>query len=85
MNSSDDNLASASRLPEPTATEMQQLALRVEQLIGLARKLDEENRLLKNEAAQLSAERSQLFERNQQARSRIESMIARLKALETSA
>jgi cell division protein ZapB len=85
MSPSDDNLISASNLPEPTASEMQQLALRIEQLIGLARRLDEENRLLKNEAAQLSAERSQLFERNQQARSRIESMIVRLKALETSA
>jgi len=84
MNLPNDNASSADQLPEPAASEMRQLALRIEQLIALARALDEENRLLKSEAAQLSAERSQLFERNQQARSRIESMIVRLKALETS-
>jgi cell division protein ZapB len=78
------SMTSADSLPEPTRSELQQLSLRIAQLIQMARRLEDENRVLKSEAAQLSAERALLFDRNQQARSRIESMITRLKALEAS-
>jgi cell division protein ZapB len=78
------SMTSADSLPEPTRSELQQLSLRIAQLIQMARRLEDENRVLKSEAAQLSAERTLLFDRNQQARSRIESMITRLKALEAS-
>jgi cell division protein ZapB len=44
--------------------------------------LSEENRSLRAQQEQLSGERAQLLAKNEQARSRVEAMITRLKSLE---
>jgi cell division protein ZapB len=63
-------------------TELQALSNKLDQLVEIARQLDAENKLLKATQSQLIAERSVLASKNDQARSRIEAMITRLKALE---
>ena len=55
---------------------------RVEQLITLAQRLAEENRSLRQSQEQLMSERANLLAKNEQARSRVEAMINRLKSLE---
>jgi cell division protein ZapB len=65
-----------------TQSELQALATKLDQLVEIARKLDAENRQLKTTQVDLLAERSALANKNDQARSRIEAMITRLKALE---
>jgi cell division protein ZapB len=55
---------------------------RVDRLLELCRVLQEENRSLRHSQEQLSTERAQLMARNEQARSRVEAMILRLKSLE---
>lgn len=59
------------------------LEARVDELIRTIDKLSNENRALKSQQATLSAERSLLIEKTEMARTRVESMIARLKAMET--
>ena len=54
----------------------------MEQLAALAQRLGEENRSLRQQQEQLSGERAQLLAKNEQARSRVEAMITRLKSLE---
>ncbi len=55
---------------------------RVDRLLDLCRTLQEENRSLRHSQEQLNLERAQLIARNEQARTRVEAMIARLKSLE---
>lgn len=55
---------------------------RVDRLLDLCRTLQEENRSLRNSQEQLATERAQLLARNEQARTRVEAMIMRLKSLE---
>ena len=55
---------------------------RVDQLIALAQRLADENRSLRLSQEQLMAERANLMAKNEQARSRVEAMIHRLKSLE---
>lgn len=55
---------------------------RVDRLLDLCRVLQEENRSLRNSQEQLANERAQLLARNEQARTRVEAMILRLKLLE---
>jgi cell division protein ZapB len=55
---------------------------RVDRLLELCRTLQEENRSLRHSQEQLATERAQLLARNEQARSRVEAMILRLKSLE---
>lgn len=55
---------------------------RVDILGTRLRQLADENRLLRQQYEQISGERSQLIAKNEQARSRVEAMIARLKSLE---
>ncbi len=55
---------------------------RVDRLLDLCRVLQEENRSLRNSQEQLANERAQLLARNEQARTRVEAMILRLKSLE---
>lgn len=65
--------------------EMQQLKLleqRVEDLIRLCARLDQEIRALKNSERQLRDERAQLLRKNEDARSKVEAMIGRLRSLE---
>lgn len=59
------------------------LEARVDELIRTIDKLSSENRALKTQQVTLSAERSLLIEKTEMARTRVESMIARLKAMET--
>lgn len=62
--------------------EVRALAERVDQLLALCVRLSEENRSLKVSQEALAAERANLLAKNEQARSRVEAMIARLKSLE---
>ncbi len=55
---------------------------RFDELAVRSQRLIEENRSLRQQQEQLSGERSQLLAKNDQARSRVEAMIARLKSLE---
>jgi cell division protein ZapB len=55
---------------------------RLDRLLELCRTLQEENKSLRHSQEQLSTERAQLLARNEQARSRVEAMIMRLKSLE---
>ena len=48
----------------------------------LCARLSEENRMLRDSQENLNAERAALLEKNETARSRIEAMISRLKAME---
>ncbi len=62
--------------------ELHALAGKLNQLVDVTRKLDAENRTLKSAQVQLLAERAALTGKNEQARSRIEAMITRLKTME---
>lgn len=65
--------------------ESQQLKLlerKINDLIQLCEQLDRENRLLKNTAQSWQQEREQLIQKTEIARSKVEAMIIRLKALE---
>ena len=63
----------------------EQIALleqRVERLLRLCEQLQDENRVLRDSQEAINAERAALLEKNETARSRIEAMISRLKAME---
>ena len=62
--------------------ELQNLSARLDELGTQARRLNEENRSLRLQQEQLANERSTLLAKNEQARTRVEAMIARLKSLE---
>lgn len=55
---------------------------RLDELIHAYEQLAEENRLLREQQAALLAERDELIEKNELSRTRIEAMIARMKAME---
>ena len=59
------------------------LEKRVDDLIRTIDQLQSENSALRNQQGSLVNERAVLIEKTEQARTRIESMIARLRALET--
>ena len=62
--------------------QMQALLDRVELLAERMRRLQDENRSLRQQQETLSNERSALLAKNEQARTRVEGMIVRLKSLE---
>lgn len=62
--------------------QLKSLANKIDDLIALCAQLDEENRKLKGEASQWMKERDQLVEKTEIARTKVETMITRLKALE---
>lgn len=68
---------------ETESLDLAALEARVDELIRTIDKLSNENRALKSQQVTLSAERSLLIEKTEMARTRVESMIARLKAMET--
>jgi len=73
-------------MAEPsTLAELNEVSGRIDRLLELCQRLAEENRSLRLSQEQLSAERSNLLAKNEQARSRVEAMIARLRALENGA
>ena len=55
---------------------------KIKNLVALCQKLKEQNRQLRSREQILQAEREQLIEKNAIARSKVEAMISRLKALE---
>ncbi len=60
------------------------LQQRLEELLGLCQRLAEDNRELQTRCDTLLMERRSLIDQNEQARARIDAMIARLKGLEAS-
>ena len=66
----------------PNAAALRALALRIDELVLLARRLQDENRSLRQSQEALASERANLLAKNEQARSRVEAMISRLRALE---
>lgn len=62
--------------------QLKALTIKINDLIQLCDQLDKENRALKTEASNWEEERDQLVEKTEMARSKVASMITRLKALE---
>ena len=62
--------------------QLKSLAAKIDDLISLCAQLNEENRQLKTATSQWGMEREQLVEKTEIARSKVETMITRLKALE---
>ncbi len=60
---------------------MASLEQKIDQLVELSGRLQKENAALRDREGNLLRERGRLLEKNEQARSRVERMIARLKAL----
>ena len=56
---------------------------KIDDLIRICNKLEEENRALRDQQSSLIAERAALVEKSEMARSRVEAMITRLRAMET--
>lgn len=65
--------------------EMQQLEIRVDELVSQLDALRNENRALRSRQETMAAERSGLMHKNELARARVEAIIGRLKTLEHSA
>ena len=65
--------------------DLKKLETQIDELIQTVDRLKEENRTLRSRQDNLTSERAQLIERNDMARTRVEAMINRLKALEQSA
>ena len=63
--------------------EFKRLEIRIDELIQTCEQLKEENRLLKAQQQSYSNERAKLLVKQEEARHRVESMIRRLKSLET--
>jgi cell division protein ZapB len=63
--------------------DMKSLEYRVDELIQLCHQLKSENQALREQQGSLMSERAGLMRKNEQARSRIEAMIMRLKSMET--
>ncbi|MBL8259460.1 MAG: TIGR02449 family protein [Candidatus Competibacteraceae bacterium] len=67
---------------ETAASGLAILAERVEQLVQLCERLSLENQSLREQRQELQAKCEQLYEKNELSRSRIETMVVRLKSLE---
>ena len=68
----------------PPSLDLSALEARIDTLINALDEVSEENRALRDQQSNLMAERAALIEKSELARSRVESMIARLKAMEVS-
>ena len=62
--------------------DLEALEEKVDELIALSEVLAEENQVLKAKQQSWTTERAKLVERNELTKTRVESMIARLKALD---
>jgi cell division protein ZapB len=71
--------------PNDALAQVEGLSARLDKLQELVRRLADENRSLRQGQEQLAAERAQLLNKNELARSRVEAMINRLKSLENNA
>jgi cell division protein ZapB len=65
--------------------DLSEISGRLDRLLELVHRLTEENRSLRTSQEQLNAERANLLAKNEQARSRVEAMIVRLRSLENNA
>ena len=65
-----------------TDIELKKLETRVDDLLGTCDQLISENKSLRQQQESLVSDRANLIEKNELARSRVESMITRLKSLE---
>ena len=65
--------------------DLRQLEARVDELIRACERLKDENVSLRTQQDSLVAERAALIEKTEQARTRVEAMIMRLKAMEQDA
>jgi cell division protein ZapB len=65
--------------------ELTEIGGRLDRLLELVHRLAEENRSLRTSQEQLNTERANLLAKNEQARSRVEAMIVRLRSLENNA
>jgi cell division protein ZapB len=63
-------------------SDLYSLEARIDALIQLSKQLAEENQTLRETQANLMSERAALLEKNALARTRIETMITRLKSME---
>lgn len=63
-------------------SEFNRLEKRIDELIGLCDKLSDENSLLRERQNLLVEERAKLIEKAELARSRVETMLVRLRAME---
>ena len=66
-----------------TDIELKKLETRVDDLLSTCNKLMSENKSLRHQQETLVSERAHLIEKNELARTRVESMITRLKSLES--
>lgn len=62
--------------------DLEKLEQRLDQLIRKCARLEDENHALRHQQTHLIAERATLIEKSELARSRVESMISRLKSME---
>ena len=67
---------------ESTIADLKSLEQQLEELLGLCGRLHDENRSLRVSQEALVQEKANLVSKNEQARSRVEAMISRLKSLE---
>lgn len=67
---------------DPLKAEIQALDTSLDHLLDTLKRLAEENQSLRHSQEQLASERAGLLARNEQARTRVEAMIQRLRALE---
>lgn len=65
-----------------TEDDLKQLEQRIDELIETVGSLKNENSSLRQQKDKLSTERSQLIEKTELARNRVEAMISRLRSLE---
>lgn len=64
--------------------ELKRLEKRLDELVVICQKLQEENDSLRSRQDTMTAERATLLQKNEQVRGRVEAMITRLKAMEQS-
>jgi cell division protein ZapB len=64
------------------ATDLESLEQKINELIDLCQLLARENRALRTQQNNWSTERARLIEKNELAKTKVEAMISRLKALE---
>ena len=79
-----DDYAMDSKKDIYTEDDLRQLEQRIDELIDTVGSLKNENTSLRQQKDKLAGERSQLIEKTEMARSRVEAMISRLRSLELS-
>lgn len=65
-----------------TTQDLDKLEQRIDDLLSKCTKLELENRSLRNQSIELQSNKAELMKKNETARSRVEAMIYRLRALE---